>query len=189
VGTLDALGIGTDAIDTVIISHWHGDHINGLSNEGMLTYPNAMVYFPQAESDFMESAPDDVVGGARAKLQPALDAEQVTFYNDGDEIVSGIQAIATPGHTPGHSSFLIESGGNQLIHFVDSVISAYVSFPHPDWHFGFDADPEQAVETRRTILERANSEQMQVMGYHFPFPGLGYAINDGDAWRFVPAAF
>ncbi|NJL95510.1 MAG: MBL fold metallo-hydrolase [Anaerolineae bacterium] len=100
VPTLEALGIGAAGVTQVVMSHWHPDHINGLSTDGVLTFPNAQVFFPQPEYDFLQNAPADVVGGAVAKLQPALDAEQVAFYNAEDEVVSGVQAIATHGHTP-----------------------------------------------------------------------------------------
>ena len=187
VSSLASAGIGADDVSMVIHSHWHPDHTNGLSNEGVLTFPNAVVKFPQAEFDFMESAPD-VTANALAKLQPALDAGQVEFYDDGDS-VGAVTAMATPGHTPGHTSFLIESDGSQLIHLVDSVLNVYAHTANPGWHAQFDADGDLATESRLNILGMAADEQIMVFGYHFSFPGLGHVVRDGDAFRFYPVAF
>lgn len=187
--TLPAAGIDPADVTGLVMSHWHPDHTNGLSNDGTLNFPNAMVYFPQGDYDFMQAMPE-ATAGPSAKLQPALDAGQVMFYENNVEIVSGITGVHTPGHTPGHHAFMIESDGAMLVHFVDAVISAYVSLMHPEWAFGFDADPAQAVESRKMILQMASDNNAQVMGYHFPFPGLGYALaNDDGTWEFLPAAF
>jgi glyoxylase-like metal-dependent hydrolase (beta-lactamase superfamily II) len=189
--TLEKLGIAADQVAGIFMSHWHPDHINGLSTDGKLTYPKAQVFFPQAEQDFLKAGPADVVKNAVGKLQPALDGDVVKFYKNEDELIPGVQAIATPGHTPGHSAFLMQSGGSKLLHVVDSAINAYASLAHPDWHMGFDADKNQAVETRTKLLTRASDESLPVFGYHFPFPGLGYAVRQGTAneWRWAPSAF
>jgi len=158
-----------------------------LSEDGVLTFPNAAVMFPQGEFDFMESVPD-VAGGALAKLQPALDAEQVTFYGDGDTM-GDLTAMAAPGHTPGQMNFMLDSGGSQLIHLVDSTLNVYAATAHPDWHAQFDADGDMASETRIRMLTMAAEEGIMVFGYHFPFPGIGYIVMDGDVFRFNPAAF
>ena len=190
VPTLEALGIPADSVNAVVMSHWHPDHISGLSTDDVPTFPNATVYFPQAEYDFLQAAPDDVVGGAKAKLAPVEAAGMLSLYAAGTGVIPGVTAISTPGHTPGHTSFVIESNGSRMIHFVDSVISAYATPNNPEWFFGFDADPEQAVASRQMILEMAASEGIPVMGYHFPFPGTGHIIPDGDgSYRFIPVAF
>ena len=187
VRSLESVGISPDDVTMVVGSHWHPDHVNGMSNDGVLTFPNATVMFPQAEFDFMESLPD-VTADAMAKLQPALDAEQVQFYSDGDAI-GDITAMAAPGHTPGHMAFMIESGGEQLIHMVDSVLNVYAHTANPGWHAQFDADGEAASATRTALMSMAADEGIRVFGYHFPFPGIGNIVRDGDAFRFYPAAF
>ncbi len=189
VATLDALGIGVEGIDAVILSHSHFDHVNALSFDGNLTFPNATIYFPEPENTFINEGPAEVVGTAIEKLAPAFEADIVSFYNDGDEIVAGVSAIAAHGHTPGHMAFLVQSGDNQLIHFNDSVVNAAATPANPDWVFGFDFDPEMAIETRRAILNRAVESGAQVLGYHFSFPGLGYILADGDNFSFMPSAF
>ena len=191
VPTLEAAGITPDQVTDVIISHYHPDHIGGLSNGNTLTFPNAMVHFPQVEYDYMQEAPSSVVSNATRKLQPALDAEQVTFFAPDAEVMAGVQAIASPGHTPGHANFLINSGTRQLIHLADTAVSPYGSLPHPEWHFGADTDPVVAVESRIAILSRLSDERIQAFGYHYSFPGLGYAMRQGqaDSWWWVPVAF
>lgn len=189
VETLAAIGINAEDVTRVISSHWHPDHITGLSTEGVLTFPNATVHFSQPEFDFMQAAPADVVGGAVAALQPALDAEQVVFYNDEEELLGGIMAMAAPGHTPGQMNFMLDSNGSRLLHLVDTSVNVYAQVPNPTWHLGFDADPELAVETRTRLMGIAADEGIPVMGYHFPFPGIGYLERNGEGFRFLPAAF
>ncbi|MGJ3239078.1 MAG: MBL fold metallo-hydrolase [Anaerolineae bacterium] len=187
--TLDVLGIGADGIDAVILSHSHFDHVNALSFDGTLSFPNATVYLPEPENTFIEEGPEGVVGTAVEKLAPAFEAGIVSLYNDGDEIVPGVSAVATPGHTPGHMAFLIESDDNQLIHFNDALPNAIANPANPNWVFGFDFDPETAIASRRAILSQAVESGVQVLGYHFTFPGLGYILPDGDNFSFMPSAF
>lgn len=187
VSSLASVGINAEDVTMIVSSHWHPDHTNGLSQDGTLTFPNAAIMFPQGDFDFMESVPD-VAGGAMAKLQPALDAEQVTFYGDGDSM-GDLTAMAAPGHTPGHMNFMLDSGGSQLIHLVDSMVNVYTGTMHPDWHVQFDADGDLASETRIRMMTMAAEERIMVFGYHFPFPGLGYIVVDGSAFRYIPASF
>ena len=189
VPTLEAIGVSPSDINHVVISHYHGDHISGMSSEGMLTFPNAMHYLSQAEWDFLQSAPSDNDGAQTAieKLQPAVDANQISYFSGGDEVVSGVQAVEAFGHTPGHMNFLISSGDESVLHIVDTATHALISPLHPDWAFAFDGEPERAAETRREILNRAGSEGTRIFAYHFAFPGLGYIAQVGEEFRFTPA--
>lgn len=185
--TLAAAGIAPGDVTKVIISHFHGDHVNGLSSEeNGLTYPNAEVFFPQPEYDQM---PED--HAARAKLQPAMDADMVTLYNDGDSPASGITAMAAHGHTPGHMAFMIESNGESLMNIVDSAINVYSGTQHPDWHVRFDSIPDMAVENRKKVFAMSSDDNIRLYGYHFPFPGLGYATRQGedDSWLWTPNSY
>ncbi|NDJ61336.1 MAG: MBL fold metallo-hydrolase [Chloroflexi bacterium] len=186
--TLGALGVAPEDVDTIIMSHLHPDHIGGLSNEGELIYPNAAVLFPQAEFDFMQNGPEQAVSGAVAKLQPALDADMVTFTGPDEEVIPGVQAVFTPGHTPGHTSFLIESNGSQLMAIIDTMLDADLAIQNPGWHAFFDGDPVAAADTRQAIIDRIVSEQLQVWGYHFPFPGTGFIVESANGPRWVPYA-
>ncbi len=187
--TLELLGIAPGDINAVILSHFHPDHINGVGDGSTAAFPNATYYFPQVEWDFLQEVQSNVEMAATALglLQPMSDNDQLALYAAEAEIVPGIQAVAAPGHTPGHSALLIASGGNQLLNMVDAVLHPVVTFQRPDWYPGFDADGALGVETRIALLGRAADEQLQVMGYHFPFPGTGYVVRDGDVFRFTAA--
>ena len=187
VESLVAINIAPTDVTKVIMSHWHPDHINGLSHDGTLTFPNALVMFPESEYGFMQSLPD-ITGEALQKLQPAIDNEQIQFYNDGNSI-AGINAIAAPGHTPGHMNFIIESNGQQLVNMVDTVLNVYSHTRHPNWHAQFDAIGDVATQTRISLMNMVADEQLLIFGYHFPFPGLGHIVRDGDMFRFYPVAF
>jgi len=185
--TLGAVGIHPEDVTKVIISHQHGDHVGGLSSEeNGLTYPNAEVFFSQAEFDSMEAD-----NSALVKLQPAIDADMVTFYNDGDSIVGGVTAMAAHGHTPGHMAFMIESNGEVLMNAVDSAINVYSGTQHPDWHVRFDSIPDMAVENRKRVFAMSSDDNIRLFGYHFPFPGIGYAVRQGDAdeWLWTPTSY
>lgn len=193
---LAQIGVSPDQISTVLLSHYHGDHINGFTDaDGNLVYPNAQILVPQPEYDYLLSVGEgtpvsDGVNNALAKLEPALASEQIGFYNAEDEVVSGVQALFTPGHTPGHMAFLLSSDGSNLLASVDTSINAYIGLERPDWYVAFDTDPALAVETRKALFGRAADEQLQVFGYHFPYPGIGYVVRDGDeAYRWLPAAY
>jgi len=193
--TLAALGIEPGDVTKVAISHLHPDHINGLTDpDGAPLFPNAQVYFPQPEYDFMQdtaagSPAAGMVDGATAKLQYALDGGQIMFYEDGGEIASGIMAMAAHGHTPGHMAFHFESDGQRLVNIVDAAVQSQVALRHPEWYVSFDSIQDMAVETRKSIFTMAAEEDVRLFGYHFPFPGLGYAVPEGDAWAWVPSAF
>jgi glyoxylase-like metal-dependent hydrolase (beta-lactamase superfamily II) len=195
--TLEQLGVTPDEVNTVLLSHYHPDHINGLTKgDGLPLYPNARLFVPQLEYDFLQgvgsgTAISDLVDTANKVLGSYLAADQVTFYNDEEEVLPGVQAILAPGHTPGHMAYLLESDGSQLFATVDVAVNAYTGLEQPDWQFALDTDPVQAVETRKKVFSRASNERLLVFGYHFPFPGVGYVDRqgDGDQWRWLPAAY
>ncbi|MDX1994533.1 MAG: MBL fold metallo-hydrolase [bacterium] len=190
--SLELIGVAAGDINAVVISHFHPDHIGGVSTDGAATFPNAAYYFPQAEWDFMQNAPADspaaeTIAAANAALQPVIDAGQINYYAAEGEILPGIEAVPTPGHTPGHSALRIVSGEASLLNIVDAALNNVVSLARPDFFAGFDAIPEQAAETRLALLTSVAEEGQQIFGYHFPFPGVGYVVADGEGFRFVPA--
>jgi glyoxylase-like metal-dependent hydrolase (beta-lactamase superfamily II) len=189
--TLELIGVAREDVTDVVISHFHPDHIAGVAGTDGLYFPNAMHYLSQPEYDFLQTTTgnadfDALIGLANSMLAPAIAADQFQTYNDGDEVVPGVQAVFTPGHTIGHSSFLINSGSASLMSVVDAAIHQELSVRRPDFNMSFDAVPDLAVETRRALLQRIADEQLWVFGYHFTFPGLGYIDTDGDSFRFVP---
>ena len=190
-GNLRALGRQPSEIDTIIITHAHPDHVGGTLDEaGQLVFANAHYFIAQAEWDFWLSeaaiaeAPPSMVDIARRNLT-ALH-ERVTLIKDGDEIVPGIQAIATPGHTPGHLALSIASAGQQLLHISDVVLHP-LHLAYPQWRPVFDIAPEQAASSTQRIFDRAAAEQAVVFGHHLPpFPGLGYVRKRETGWQWQP---
>lgn len=187
---LRSVGVSSDEITIVIISHAHPDHLWGmLKSDGSLRFPNARYFVSQDEWDFWMGAggaalPEQMqpfVAGARRDLKAM--AQRLTFVHDGDEIVPGLRVLATPGHTAGHISLVLQ-GEVPLIITVDASASEIVSMEHPEWSFGFDMDPGKAAETRRILLDQAAAENAKLLGYHWTYPGVGRVEKDGDAYRF-----
>jgi glyoxylase-like metal-dependent hydrolase (beta-lactamase superfamily II) len=123
-----------------------------------------------------------------AQTQEALRAVsgRLRTIRPGDEVVPGIMSVPSAGHTEGHISLIVSAGGPTLLLTGDAIVSTHVSFEHPDWQNGFDHDPEQAARTRRRLLDRAAADEMLILGYHLPFAGLGYALAEGRAYRWLP---
>jgi glyoxylase-like metal-dependent hydrolase (beta-lactamase superfamily II) len=185
---MEILGMTPADVNGVIGTHWHPDHVGGLSTEGAVNFPNATYYLSQTEYDFVQANAEAFTGGAAAAIAPYADSDQLSLYNAEDEIFPGVQAVGAPGHTPGHHALLMASGGAQMMHMVDSTISAFVHVPNPTFNIQFDADPTMASDTRVALLTRASDEQIPVIGYHFPFPGAGYIApgKGDDMFQFVP---
>ncbi len=182
-------------VATIIISHFHGDHYNGLRlKDGAAVFPNAEVMVPAAEWAFwmddarMNQAPDPMkraFQGARRVFEPI--AANAKRYEADKEIVPGIMSIAAPGHTPGHMAYVVSSGQGKLIVMSDTANHPALFVRNPDWAAGFDMDGEVARQTRRRLLDMAASERAQVAFYHAPFPANGFIAKEGDKFRFVPA--
>jgi len=109
----------------------------------------------------------------------------VTMLKPGDDIVTGIRAVDTAGHTPGHLSFEVD-GGEGLIIVADALTVPAVFFPHPEWKFGFDANHDLAIAARKSLLDRAATDKIKLIGYHWPYPGIGYAEKKDSAYQYVP---
>jgi glyoxylase-like metal-dependent hydrolase (beta-lactamase superfamily II) len=193
--TLGAAGVDAGSITKVVFTHAHLDHIGGSTVTGdALRYPNASYYIGAVERDFwmdpglLSRMPQEMQGlvtGAQQNLMAMKD--RLTLLKSGDEIVSGVRVLDTPGHTPGHMS--LELDGNEVVLITgDAITNPVVFFAHPEWRFGFDADPAVAVETRRKMLDRAAAERIKLLGYHWPYPGLGYAERKDGAFRYTPAS-
>lgn len=187
-------GIDPQRIDTVIISHFHGDHITGLRlKDGTAAYPNARVMVPAPEWAFwmddarMNAAPEAGRGSfalARRVFEPY--ANRIERYEHGKELVPGVTAMDAGGHTPGHTAFVIASGNGRLLVMSDTANHPALFVRHPEWSPIFDMDAEKARATRRRLLDMAAVERMQVAAYHFPFPATGNIAKSGDAFEFVP---
>jgi len=193
---LKAAGIDAKTIDVVVISHFHGDHINGLLDaDGQPAFPNAEIMVPEAEWAFwadetnVSKVPPAAKGnfGNVKRVFSGL-GKHVSQYKSDDEVVPGINAMATPGHTPGHTSHIVASGKDSVVIQADVTAGAASIFlRNPDWQFMFDAIPDLAVKSRRKLYDMAATERMLVQGYHFPFPSVGHIARQGEGYRFVPA--
>jgi glyoxylase-like metal-dependent hydrolase (beta-lactamase superfamily II) len=111
--------------------------------------------------------------------------ERVQMVKPGDDVITGIRVLDTLGHTPGHVSYEI-GGGDGLIIVGDAVLAPWVFFPHPEWKFGFDADHDAAIKTRKQLLGWVATDRIKMIGFHWPYPGIGYAEKKGNAYRYVP---
>jgi glyoxylase-like metal-dependent hydrolase (beta-lactamase superfamily II) len=195
-GNLQAAGIDRNAVDVVIISHFHGDHINGLIGpENKPAFPNAEIMVPEIEAAFWadENNTSKLPEVARpqmgnVKRVMGIVGSKVTKYQPGKELVPGITAIASPGHTPGHVSHVLASGNSKLLVQADITAGAATLFArNPNWQFVFDTDKAQAVETRKKLYDMAANEKMMVQGYHIAFPSMVYVEKNGSGYRLVPA--
>ena len=193
--SLRAAGHAPEAIDQVILSHFHGDHINGLRDaEGGLVFARAAILVPAAEwafwldDDRAAQAPEAMraaFANIRRVLGP-LDGKVERFAGE-RELLPGITALPAPGHTPGHTAFLLENGGERLLVWSDTTNRPELFVRHPGWHAAFDLDPAQAEATRRRLLALAATGRLRVAGFHFPFPATGFIEGAGDAYAFVPS--
>ena len=196
--TMAAAGIDPKAIDIVVISHMHGDHILGLKNaEGGLAFPNAEIKVPANDWAFWMS--DDNMAkyqdpfnkaqmGFNRKIFSNL-KDKVTQYQAGKEVAPGITAVDASGHTPGQCALLIASGSSKLLFQADVTNVPELFLRNPDWQVMFDHEPDKAIVTRRRIHDMAAAEKLLIHGFHYPFPALGYSEKAGNGYRVVPVSW
>lgn len=192
---LDAAGVDPGDITHVVFTHGHADHLWGVLDDfdDPLFY-NAEHMIGWTEFDFW-SNPETVNNVSADRVQMAVGAarrleilgDAITLFSDGEEILPGIAARATPGHTPGHMSFELRSGSQSLMVVGDAILNESFSCAHPEWRDGADQDRDTAVATRKRLLDQIAAEQMAIAGFHFGDGGIGHIERAGGAYRFVPA--
>lgn len=175
-------GIRPADINTVFITHGHGDHIGGLVTNGQPTFANARHVMGEAEMQFWLSQ-------ATPPANLVALRERFTLIRPGAQIAPGLTAVDTSGHTVGHLAVQISSGNQTLWHLGDAGGHHILSFRFPDHYLGFDANPQQAVATRARLWQAAAADRITVVGYHFAWPGVGHVRRSGNAYEFVPAFF
>ena len=194
---LAAAGIDAKAIDTVIISHYHQDHVDGVVGvDGNPAFPNAEILVPAVEHKFWmddgemsRASPGRMEGLFKnnRRVMSGVILKRVATYEWGKEIAPGITAVSTPGHTPGHTSYVIASGSAQLFVFSDVTNRPELFARNPGWHAFFDQIPDQAEATRRKVIDMLAADRMLVQTFHAPFPALGHMEKDGQGYRFAPS--
>ena len=185
---LQAAGYSPNQIDTVVLTHMHPDHIGGMSGDDS-AFPNANYVTGSTEYDFWSKmeAGNRVGDLLTAKVKPL--AEKFSFINPGDSPVGGITAMNAFGHTPGHMAYMIESAGKSLLLAADLANHFVWSLAKPDWEVRFDMDKSAAAATRRRVLGMLAADRFPMVGYHLPFPSLGYVETAGDGFRWVPETY
>ena len=197
---LAAIGLTPADIDIVIVSHTHPDHVGNLrSAEGERAFPRATIFAPKADWDFFVRNEPDLSYmpvpeefrrrfGAAIKRSVEPVAKGIELYEAGAEIVPGLTTIAASGHTPGMVSFLVHSGTDQLLLTADLAYHPVVNVDRP-WRPGPDRDKDAALNARRRIFDRAAADRIPVLGFHYPFPGIGHLLKTDTAYAWVPAGW
>jgi len=192
---LAAAGIDPGAIDLVVFTHFHGDHVGGLLDAaGNAAFPRARVVVPEREWAFWMD--ESQASRAPEAMRPAFANVRRRFapyesrierVADGAEILPGLRAVSTPGHTPGHTSYVFADGSSQLAILGDLTSRPEINLTNPGWHVVFDMDPVMAEASRRRFFDRAAAERLRCVAYHWPFPAHGTVLKEGEGYRFVPA--
>ncbi|WP_412079781.1 MBL fold metallo-hydrolase [Thalassobacter stenotrophicus] len=195
VDSLDAIGLAPEDITHVLFTHAHPDHIWGLLDDfDEPLFYEASYMMGRAEWDYWWN-PETVntIGDARAafavgaKRRMEAIEDAVMLFDDGDEVLPGIAALSTPGHTPGHMAFEVRQGTEAALIVGDAIGNHHVAFAKPGWESGSDQDGITAAATRQMLLDRLSQEQMALVGFHLPDGGMGRAEKEGSAYRFVSA--
>ncbi|MEO1532904.1 MAG: MBL fold metallo-hydrolase [Pseudomonadota bacterium] len=194
--SLAAAGIAPETITAILCTHGHCDHVWGImSDAGERIFPNAQIWISEADFDFWTdeaklSATDPAwmpafVEGARRNLMPNQD--RMKFFKDGEEFLPGVQALFAPGHTVGHTAFIVTSGNDTLAVIGDLTHHHVILLETPLTQFAFDTDPAQSAQTRVRVLDMIAAQRLPMIAYHFPWPGIGHVEKVGDGFRYHPA--
>jgi glyoxylase-like metal-dependent hydrolase (beta-lactamase superfamily II) len=192
VDNLDAAGIAADTVTKVVFTHGHPDHLWGII-DGLdeLAFPNASYVVAAAEWDFWtgddatRGLPEDrIVFVQAARRNYGRIKDRVAMVKPGDDIVSGLRVVGTPGHTQGHVSLEI-GGGDGVLITGDALTHAVISFQYPRWRSAADHEAERAAATRVSLLDRLAADRLQIVGFHLPYPGIGRVERKDKGYRFV----
>lgn len=196
--SLAGAGYAPGQITDVLLTHIHGDHSGGLTSDGKAVFPKAVVHVNRQEAEFwLNPANKDkalsrhqmMFDQAKASLAPYIDSGRVQPFDGRTEIVPGITTQPSPGHTPGHSCYLLESNGKKLLFWGDIIHMAEVQFPEPDVTIDYDVDPQAAAAQRKQAMAQAADADIVVAAAHIAFPGVGHVARDGTGYRWLPVPY
>jgi glyoxylase-like metal-dependent hydrolase (beta-lactamase superfamily II) len=196
---LASAGVDPKSVDVVLMSHLHPDHTNGIrALDGSMAFPNAEIMVPAKDWEFWMSEENAAKAESNQmmknyfanvkKIYAGIESK-VTRYDWGKEVVPGVTSVATPGHTPGHTSFVVASGNSKILIQSDVTNIPEFFLRNPDWHVVFDTDPAMAQETRHKFYDMAAAEKATVIGFHFTFPSVGHVEKDGAKYRLIPSSW
>ena len=198
VANLKAAGYQPEQVDEIYITHMHADHVGGLTSDGKAAFPNAIVRADKHEADYwlsqtnLDAAPKDQQKGfadAIAALKPYVDSGKFKTFDGDTDLVPGVRAHASRGHTPGHTTYFVESKGERLALWGDLMHIAAVQFPNPAVTISFDVDSKAAAVERQKAFADAADKGYWVAAVHLSFPGIGHLRKDGSGYAFVPTNF
>ncbi|MBL8299802.1 MAG: MBL fold metallo-hydrolase [Rhodanobacteraceae bacterium] len=196
--SLKNAGYAPEQVDEIYITHMHGDHLGNLSRDGQPNFPNATVRADKADAAYWldeataAAAPENKRGffkAAQDALAPYVKAGKFKPFEGATELVPGVHAVARHGHTPGHSSYLVENGGQKLEVIGDMIHVGAVQFPHPEVVIGFDNDSKLAAADRKQAFDTAVKDGRYVAAAHLSFPGIGRINAEGSGYRWVPVNY
>jgi glyoxylase-like metal-dependent hydrolase (beta-lactamase superfamily II) len=182
---MDSIGVKPEDVDSLLITHSHGDHIGGLVKDGSPAFPNAVVYIAKPEYEW-SNAVRDALSGYTGRVEQITPGE---LRDSGAPLTDGVRAIAAYGHTPGHTIFLIESGEEKLLIWGDLTHAMAIQMPRPEISVTYDSDPVQAAAVRKAVLKYAFDGKIPVAGMHIAYPGIGRLERDPEiigSYRFIP---
>ncbi len=191
---MKAAGIDYKSIDTIMISHFHPDHVWGLMEKGTSApvFPNAELIVNATEYNWwtdpsrLAKLPEGRKPAGKRIAENFPKWKNWKLVDDGTEVVPGIRIMAAPGHTPGHSVYHVDAGSEQFLVSADTMYVPALLAPHPEWQGSYDQDGAMAITTRHKIIDQVIADNVRICGSHFPFPGTGNFVKDGNAYAFTP---